>query len=192
MIAYFRTAHAVGGICKWRAEGKHLTAEHTPSFVQDPRERGRVVNYTIEFKGEQAHVRLPDREEIWRRLSGGGVSPMAGAWTSGGLREEWLYLTSAGHYAVMRESSRRSLPAHDEVLSDEEVLSLAHGFSFNAGARLETRASFDHWPMVSMTNPGAIDCRKHETFCIADLSRDCFVAGFQGEGIEAEEWRRLG
>ena len=61
----------------------------------------------------------------------------------------------------------------------------------NAGTRIETRVSFDHWPMIATINPGAIDCRKHETFRITRLESDTFEAVLKLDASDATEWRRL-
>jgi hypothetical protein len=145
----------------------------------------------MQVSGDEARAGRNGRNEIWRRLSGAGSSPLSGAWESAGPGERWLYLSSAGHFAVARESLDRPLPAHDGRLSDNEVAGLVQGFGANAGARIETRVSFDHWPMVATTNPGAMDCRKHETFRLHRVEGDRFEAGFAPDGSDSVEWRRL-
>jgi hypothetical protein len=74
---------------------------------------------------------------------------------------------------------------------DAEIAALMQGFGANAGARIETRVSFDHWPMIAITNPGPIDCRKHETFRITKLESDTFKAALELDASDATEWRRL-
>jgi len=101
VITNFRTAQAVGGKCELRAAGLGFEVEHTPTIVQDPRDRGKTSIYSMQISGDEARVGRQGSGEVWRRLSGAGSSPLAGAWESVGPNERWLYLVSAGHFAVM-------------------------------------------------------------------------------------------
>jgi hypothetical protein len=186
----------LGGPCRWKTTTNGFEVEHVPTMAHDPRLRGRRVRYAASIHGDEARVeRLSAdghrEDEVWRRLSGAGSSPLAGAWESGGEGQQWLYLATAGHFAVMREASGRAMTAHDE-LSDADIAAVMRGFGANAGARLETRVSFDHWPMIATTSPGPIDCRKHETFRIAKLESDKCDTALKLDGTDATEWRRLG
>jgi hypothetical protein len=194
-IAGFRSARALGGPCTWSATRGGFEVEHVPTMAHDPRLSGRRFRSTASIEGDAARVQRVDAEghredEVWRRLSGPGSSPLAGAWESGGEGERWLYLVTAGHFGVMREAPGRVFPARGE-LSDAEVAALRQGSGANAGARVETRVSFDHWPMIATSNPGPIDCRKHETFRIIKLGPDTFEAALALDASDAAEWRRL-
>jgi hypothetical protein len=127
---------------------------------------------------------------VWRRLSGRGSSPLAGAWESVGVRDRWLYLVSAGHYAIVREDLQRPLPKRGDALSDEEVLEICDGFGANAGACLVSSSSFDHWPMVS-SNQAGFEARKHETFLLKIVEPNRLVLSLSADGSNASEWKRL-
>jgi len=104
-----------------------------------------------------------------------GTTPLAGAWRSGEPDNPWLYVVTAGHYGVMSTNADRPRrPAHGDEFSDSEVLAPWEGFGINAGARLETGRSFDHWPMLG--NLAGYEVRKHETFVIDSVEHDRFTA----------------
>jgi hypothetical protein len=45
--------------------------------------------------------------------------------------------------------------------------------------------------MIATTNPGPIDCGKHETFRIIKLESDRFEAALKLDASDAADWRRL-
>jgi hypothetical protein len=131
----------------------------TPSYL-DGRIDGDHAKCEKAFHG--GHV-----QERWRRLSGTGATPLAGAWRSGEPEAPWLHVT-AGHYGVMSTTSHRpQRPAHGDEWSDSEVMALWEGFGVNAGARLETDRTFDHWPMLG--DLAGHEVRKHETSRVGEV-----------------------
>lgn len=58
----------------------------------------------------------------------------------------------------------------------------------NAGARLETRRTFDHWPMIAQV--AGYEVRKHETFRIESVAEDRFVFTFPPEEARSI-WHRI-
>ena len=61
-------------------------------------------------------------------------------------------------------SSGPRTPSNREEFSDAELYVLLKGFGAHAGARLETRRTFDHWAMIGYIAGG--EERKHPTFRI--------------------------
>lgn len=194
-VEMLRTFQAHGGPCDWETAEGQWEAEQRIEMASDPRLEGTTVRGTFEFDGDRCRCQrtLPDGmrlDEIWRRLSGAGTSPLAGAWETRGPAERWFYLVTAGHYGVMRVAhGRPRTPAQGEHFSDAEMYALWNAFGANAGARVETERTFDHWPMVAQV-PG-YEVRKHETFRIESIEKDRFVASFPPDGEPGEPWRRV-
>lgn len=90
------------------------------------------------------------------------------------------------HASAERQASMSNL----DELSDAEIVALAHGFGANAGARIETRGTFEHWPMIAST-PG-YEVRKHEAFRLERVGRDEFAATLPLLDLPVGEWRRVG
>ena len=194
-IAGFKSASAHGGSCRWRTVSDGFEVEHIPTMSHDPKVSGRAFRYSVLIDGDVARVKRTgndgrSEDEVWRRLSGAGSSPLAGAWESESDGQRWLYLVTAGHFGVMRQKQNRVIST-DVELSDREIAEIARETSANAGARLETGVSFDHWPMITTGTPGTIDCRKHETFRIVAIENSVFVAALKLDATDATEWRRL-
>ena len=97
-------------------------------------------------------------------------------------------ITVREHVHVYTNSDRPRSPANGHDFTDEEVLALWAGFGANAGARLETDKTFDHWPMLAQVT--GYEVRKHETFCIEDVHSDRFTA-LLPPLEEGEVWHRL-
>jgi hypothetical protein len=98
-------------------------------------------------------------------------------------------MVTAGHYGILRiMSGRPKSPSQGKEFSDTEMYSIWEKFGANAGARLETRSTFDHWPMIAQV--AGYEVRKHETFRIKSIEANNFVASIPPEG-ELEVWRRI-
>jgi hypothetical protein len=194
-VKYFRTATAFGGRCAWNPDGGDWLADHQVTTAADPRLNLCRIQYEVRVAQDRAEAKVtrPDgtgSREVWRRLSGPGSSPLAGAWESTGAAGRWLYLVTAGHYAVAREDPGRPAPP-DGPLGDEDVLKLCDGFGANAGAILVTGTTFDHWPMVT-TGPAGFEARKHETFVLRAVTRNRIELGLAPDGSDATPWTRIG
>jgi hypothetical protein len=192
-VAMLREFRAVAGPVTWTDADGRWRYRLTVTIASDPRLEGGTEHLDLSFDGDHAlcertvdGVRI---EERWRRLSRSGVSPLAGAWRSGEQDDLWIYVITAGHYGVMNANSNRpQRPTQDDEWSDSEVLGLWEGFGVNAGARLETERTFDHWPMLG--NLAGYEVRKHETFRIGAVESDRFTA-FLPPFKESQEWRRV-
>ncbi|HSJ72635.1 MAG TPA: hypothetical protein VLA29_13430 [Acidimicrobiia bacterium] len=191
-VAMLRDFTATAGPATWEDAGSRWRGAHTITMASDPRLEGGTTWLELSVDGEYGVCdrSTPDGivRERWRRLSARGTTPLAGAWRSGEPDAPWLYVVTAGHFGVMNtEAGRPRAPANGEW-SDSEVLALWDGFGANAGARLETDATFDHWPMLG--NMAGYEVRKHETFRVGDVHPDRFTA-FLPPFEEGQEWRRV-
>lgn len=195
-VEMLRAFRALAGRSSWREEGDRWEGTNTTTMASDPRLEGGVASCVLEIDGDHASCQrtMPDGTsgiEAWRRLSGAGSSPLAGAWESGDPDDLWMYLVTAGHFGVIRTSSDRPRsPASGETFTDDEIYALWGGFGANAGARLETYASFDHWPFLGQV--AGYEVRKHETFRIEGVETDRFVANLPPYEDPGDGWRRIG
>ncbi|HVP22276.1 MAG TPA: hypothetical protein VMS77_00025 [Conexivisphaerales archaeon] len=194
-VAMFRAFRACAGYCDCREVDGGWMAKQRVTMASDPRLEGTTISYRFEIDGDICLRRrtLTDGGQLvetLRRLSCAGTSALAGAWESGGSEERWMYLVTAGHYGVMRvESNRPRTPSHGGEFSDTEVYALWKGFGANAGARLETKGTFDHWPMIAQV--AGYEVRKHETFHIDSLEENRLVTSFPPDEDLGEAWRRI-
>ena len=155
--------------------------------LEPPRERwqGRTSDFVVRALADGT-----ENQEEWRRLSGPGTTALSGAWESRDAEGRWLYLVTAGHYGVMRASSDRPrAPAQGDAFSDAETFALFEGFGANAGARVETAATFDHWPMIAQV--AGYEVRKHETFRIKLVEPERCLLTIPPDEDPGEGWRRL-
>ena len=195
-VTMFKTFHLYAGRCDWRKRDDHWVAEESIMMATDPRLEGTNVKNELDMDGDQCLRRKflangTQVQETWRRLSKGGTSRLAGAWESEGPENRWIYLVTAGHYGVVRESlDRQRTPSHGKEFTDDELYTLSKGCSGNAGAHLETSRTFDHWPMISNGAPG-FEARKHPTFHIESLERDRLVFSIPLRVETNETWHRI-
>lgn len=195
-IAMFRDFSAHAGDSTWQEQQGRWVAESAITMAADPRLEGTMVRHVLEIDGEICRCEWTMEDgrsatETWRRLSGAGTTPLAGAWESGDQEDLWVYLVTQGHYGVIRTSSDRPrAPANGDEYSDEELFAIWERFGANAGARLETERSFDHWPMLGQV--AGYEIRKHETFRLGRVETGRFVAFLPPYEDQGEEWRRLG
>jgi hypothetical protein len=188
------TAHA--GDSTWQEDDGRWTGESLTTMASDPRLEGTMVRYVLEINGDVCRCEKTMEgggsvTETWRRLSGAGGTPLAGAWESGDPDDLWMYLVTAGHYGVIRTSSARPrTPADGVDFSDDELFTIWEGFGANAGARLETAGSFDHWPMLAQV--AGYEVRKHETFQLVTVEPDRFEANLPPYEEVDDGWRRIG
>jgi hypothetical protein len=192
-VAMLREFTAIAGSGTWKEADGHWRGEHTITMASDPSLEGNSAYLDLSIDGDHAvcekAVHGQHIEERWRKLSGSGVTPLAGAWRSAEHDAAWLYVVTAGHYGVMNTSSDRPRrPADGHEWSDSEIHALWEGLGVNAGARLETERTFDHWPMLG--NLAGYEVRKHETFRIGEVQPDRFTA-FLAPFDEGQEWRRV-
>jgi hypothetical protein len=192
-VAMLREFTSIAGTGEWEHVDGCWRGEHSITMASDPRLEGGKAQFELRIDGDHAvcrkTTRNPHVRERWRRLSGTGTNRLAGAWRSGEPSAPWLYVVTAGHYGVMNTNSGRpQSPAHGDEWSDSEVLVLWAGFGVNAGARLETDRTFDHWPMLG--NLAGYEVRKHETFYVEDVRPDRFTS-FLPPFEEGQEWRRV-
>jgi hypothetical protein len=170
---WFETSHVSYGACTWTEAHDGWTVAHRPAAAA-----GGEAAPENERRATLESHRATVGGERWRRLSGPGASPLVGGWEQTGPTERWMYLTCAGHYAVVRE-----------------VLNLEHDdigrIGANAGARVESARSFDHWPFITSGGVGSMDARKHETFRVTAVDPDRFTAGFAPDGSDAVGWQRI-
>lgn len=195
-IAMLRNFSAHAGDTTWQEESDRLVAESLITMASDPRLEGTMVRHILDVDGDFCRCQRTMEDgssvtESWRRLSGSGTTPLAGAWESGDTDDLWMYLVTQGHYGVIRTSSDRPrMPADGVDFGDDEVFALWEGFGANAGARLETDGSFDHWPMLAQV--AGYEIRKHETFRLITVEDDRFVAILPPYEKPDEGWRRIG
>lgn len=154
--------------------GSAWRIDHQPIASTGSPPNSRVVRRS-DSGSDDVVVVDADRPERWRRLSGPGHSPLSGVWVSGNESDRWLYLTTAGHYGI----------THTDLTAPADPSTL----SINMGARIETAASFDHWPMASQVF--GYDVRKHESFRIEAVHHDRFTASIPTFDFPATEWTRL-
>ncbi len=189
-VSYFRTSIAFGG----RATRHGSDIHHELTMAGDPRTEGSTLTWSMTIDGDRASVEasMPDgskSHETWRRLSGAGTQPLAGAWECQTATDRWLWLVAAGHYGIIREDNERaSVPEGN--LTDDQILVLARGYGANAGAQISTAQSFDNWPMVG-ANAAGFEARKHETFRIVSAVDNLLVLSLFPDGSAATEWHRI-
>lgn len=171
--SWFDTCHVSFGACTWTHADGGWNVSHEPVAAAGGEPAPGTERRAV-LEGDKATV----GDEPWRRLSGAGASPLAGAWEQTGPSERWTYLISAGHYAVVRQ----------RLDADEGELGSVSG---NAGARVESARSFDHWPFIATGGIGSIDARKHETFRLTTVELGTFSAGFASDGSDASPWQRI-
>jgi hypothetical protein len=196
-IRYFRTATSAAGPCSWRAAESGWTGTHTVTTSPDPRDHGSSFEY-VATPGPDGHIEVVGERadgtrvhESWRRLSGPGTSPLAGAWESTGAEERWLLLVTEGHYGVTREHLHRAMLPPTGELGEEEILSICDTQSCNVGAIVVTTTSFDNHPFASTSLPG-YDAAKHPSFRLVSVEPDRLMIGFRDDGSDAAPWTRLG
>lgn len=195
-IAMLRDFSAYAGDSTWQERQGRWTAESVITMAGDPRLEGTMARHVLEVDGDICRCERTREDgtamtETWRRLSGAGSTPFAGAWENADPDNLWMYLVTAGHYGVIRTGSARPrVPAEGDDFSDDEIFALWEGFGANCGARLETEGSFDHWPMLGQV--AGYEIRKHETFKIVEVEPDRFVATLPPYEDPDEGWRRIG
>jgi hypothetical protein len=172
---WYDTCSVSSGSCSWTESSGGWTVEHRADGASGGLAQLPTVRHA-EVSGDEATV----GDERWRRLSGDGSSPLAGAWEQAAPDERWTYLVTAGHFAVVR----LALDGDEDGDSIDRV-------SANAGARVESARSFDHWPFITTHGVGSMDARKHETFRLTEVAHDAFSAGFASDGSDAVQWQRI-
>ena len=193
--ASMRQFQAYAGRCEWSEEEGSLLVHEKIQMASDPRLEGRTIQSKLHLDTDRCHRmgKLPnggETTENWRRLSGPGTSPMAGAWESRSGDDWWMYLATAGHYGVFRVASNRPrAPSKGEEFSDAELYALLMGFGAHAGARLETTRTFDHWAMIGYMAGG--EERKHPTFRIESVKENEVVFSIPHRVEKGEVWRRI-
>lgn len=194
-VAAFQLLHACAGRCTWTQTNGEWTAEHHLTDALDPRLEGTTLQHRFAFDGDRCTCtrQLPAGGEVtesWRRLSGKGAAPLAGAWQSDDpVFGRWTYLVTGGHYGVVRNVAQRLRKAPGDDYSPAEIATLFEEFGFNIGARLETAQSFDHWPFMAQF-PG-YEARKHPTFQLVSVAEEAFSAAIPPH-LPAQEWKRVG
>ncbi len=189
----FRTHRALAGGATWREDGDGFLVEHHPEMSVQPALDGRPYRTRLRIEGDRAFaeplddsLRAPAR---WRRLSGRGSLPLAGAWRSEDAEGQlWLYTVTAGHYGVMRSDIGEAAPPHGRQPTDEEAANLFTSRSMNAGSHLLGSQTFDHWPMFAST--AGYGAGKHPTFYLKELNRDDFVMTFDPRDDDGTRWFR--
>ncbi len=190
--------YAIGGSCSWTELEEGWLAEHNIEMASDPRIEGISLSYTVNFQDNHCLCKraFPDGkivEENWRKLSGAGDTPLAGAWESEDKHGRWMSLVTQGHYGVMRAGTERPrAPSQGVSFSDTEIYKLFNEFGVNVGARLETPSTFDNWPFLSQV-PG-YETRKHESFHIKFVDENRLIMSippYIPEGAEGEWWRKV-
>lgn len=189
----FRTHRAVAGYTTWQEDGDAFVVEHHPEMSVQPALVGQPYRMRLRIEGDAAIAEpLGDRLRVpgqWRRLSGRGSSPLAGAWASEDPDgERWLYIVTAGHYGVMRSDNGKAAPEHGGPITDEEAATLVTSRSMNAGAHLLGSRTFDHWPMFASTS--GYSAGKHPTFYLKELNADDFVMTFDPSDEDGTRWSR--
>ena len=191
--AMFRTHRAVFGTWTAEDDGDRLVVTHRPEFAVDPRMEGNAYEHTVLINGDTAEIRRGSAGGggptlRWRRLSGRGSSPLAGAWQTGDETDRWSYLVTAGHYGVMRaDLSVLADWPRDAEPSDPEAAAFFEARSLNAGAHLLARRTVDHWPMYGSTT--AYEMRKHPTFYLPSISADEIQMSFGPDDEPGRWWR---
>lgn len=192
---WMRHFQAYVGRCKWREENSTCKVDEEILMASDPRFEGQTIQSRLEFEGDQCRREgaLPNGAELtetWRRLGGPATSPLAGAWENRSGEDWWIYLTTAGHYGVMRVSSiRPRTPSNGKEFSESEQFALLKGFGGHAGARLETKRTFDHWAMIGYL-AGAEE-RKHPTFRIDSVKANEVTFSIPHRVEAGEVWFRI-
>jgi len=193
--ASMRQFQAYAGRCEWSEEDGRLLVHEQILMASDPRLEGRVIQSRLHLDADRCHRtgKLPSGGELtenWRRLSGPGTSPLAGAWETRAGDDWWMYLATGGHYGVFRVASTRPrAPSKGEEFSDAELYALLMGFGAHAGARLETKRTFDHWAMIGYMAGG--EERKHPTFRIESIKENEVVFSIPHRVEAGEVWRRI-
>ena len=191
----FRTHRAMAGRATWHQDGDAFLVEHQPEMSVEPALDGHPYRMRLRVEGDTAiasplddKLRAPAR---WRRLSGRGSSPLAGAWWSEDADgQRWLYTVTAGHYGVMRSDRGEAAPPPGRPATVEEAAKLFTSRSMNAGSLLLAARTFDHWPMFAST--GGYGAAKHPTFYLQELNADNFVMTFDSRDENATRWFRRG
>lgn len=189
----FQAHRALAGRAVWHEDGDGFIVEHLPEMSVQPALDGQSYRMRLRIDGETAFaqplddpLRLPGQ---WRRLSGRGSSPLAGAWASVDADgQRWLYTVTAGHYGVMRSDAGEATPAERGQPTDAEAARLFTSRSMNAGAHLLGARTFDHWPMFAST--AGYGARKHPTFYLKELDADSFVMTFDPRDEDGTRWLR--
>src|SRR6266581_6232553 len=125
--ASMRQFQAYAGRCDWSEEDGRLLVHEKILMASDPRLEGSVIQSRLRLDADRCHRtgKLPKGGELtenWRRLSGPGTSPLAGAWETRPGDDWWMYLATAGHYGVFRVASTRPrAPSKGEEFSDAEL-----------------------------------------------------------------------
>lgn len=162
MVQGFTT---IAGPVTWNGDSATVHIE----LACDPAVQGTNVTYSFSGDGDIVACEVSGTggtvSERWRRLSGHGESPMCGAWQGGTETHPWWYICTAGHYAIVHgERQRDPLPDNATQMSDPLWLD----FGANAGARVETSTSFDHWPMLGQL--AGYESTKHPTFLLHEAA----------------------
>lgn len=190
LAAMFGSFYGVAGRSHWQPADGGWLGQHRIEMAANPALLGQDFRRMLHMSVESATIDSDGRQETWRRLSAAGGTPLCGAWQTENLLGNWLYLACEGHYAVMRSEASRPAPQGDWAkLTAEQLLRLAESFGANAGARLETGGSFDHWPMIGQV--AGYDVRKHETFKLEEVQAGRFEASLPPLDFPPDQWTRL-
>lgn len=190
LAAMFGSFYGIAGRSHWLPADGGWLGQHRIEMAANPALLGQDLRRMLHTGADSAIMDSDGRQEHWRRLSAAGGTPLCGAWQTENPLGSWLYLACEGHYAVMRSDARRPAPQGAWAeLAAEQLLPLAKSFGANAGARLETAGSFDHWPMIGQV--AGYDVRKHETFKLEQVNADQFRASLPPLDFPPDEWSRL-
>jgi len=193
-VTMLRGFSAYAGRYDWKQAGDSLQLDQTITMASDPRLEGSSTRWTASIDDDVCTRRIAliggeDGSETLQRLSGAGKSPLAGTWETGTANDRWMYLVTAGHYGIIRaESGRPTHPKNGQEFNDTEMYAIWEKFGANAGARLEAKATFDHWPMIAQV--AGYEVRKHETFRIESIEPNRFVASI-APNVEPETWHSV-
>ena len=191
----FRLFQATAGRCSWRESADGWTAEHAITMASDPRNEGSQLQYEMSFRGDRSTGRraLPEggyADESWRRLSGASTTRLGGAWGINTAQQRWMSIATDAHYGVVRAGTDRpGSPSRADGYSDAEIASMWERFGANAGARIETDQTFEHWPFIGGNDPG-YEARKHPTFRVSDVGEDRYTLAIP-PFVSGEEWTKL-
>jgi hypothetical protein len=193
-VRMFRTHVARFGSFTCADDRDAFVVDHRPELAVDPRHLSGRYRLRFRLEGDEAATESADGDTgddgRWRRLSGRGSSPLAGAWESVGEGERFVYLVTAGHYGVMRVEHHGVDTAAAGPNSDAGAARLFEARSLNAGAHLLASRTFDHWPMFAST--AGYEIRKHPTFWLKRIAIDEFEMSFGPDDEASGVWRRLG
>lgn len=194
--ALFRSLVAAGGKSIISPSEGGWILDLTPTISRNPWAEGVSLRMAARIDGDRAvfqDVRADATrggEAAYRRASGPGASPMAGAWEMASERRNGLLLQTDSHYTLIETSKDRPRPETPSTrLSDAEVAVLYAGLTAQAGTYTISGSTMTRRPLLAH-NPALQGIDAAVEFKLEGDTLRRFLRRPDGSTVEVV-WRRI-